>query len=63
MSETNEQYAKGWNDGLRHAAYLAEQEALKMRNGEGMYDDFEWSSREVRDAVMSVASMLEDEAE
>lgn len=63
MSETNEQYAKGWNDGLRHAAHLAEREAWKMRQGEGEYDDFEWSSREVRDAVMAVASILADEAE
>lgn len=63
MSETNEQYAKGWNDGLRHAAYLAGEEALKMREGWGEYDHFEWSSREVRDAVMAVASMLEAEAE
>lgn len=62
MSETNEQYAKGWRDGLLHASYLAAEEARKMREGEGEYDDFEWSSREVRDAVMSVASMLEDEA-
>lgn len=62
MSETNEQYAKGWRDGLLHAALLAETEAYKMRNGEGEYADFEWSSREVRDAVMVVASMLEDEA-
>lgn len=62
MSETNEQYAKGWNDALLHAAYLTGQEAIKMRNGEGEYDDFEWSSREVRDAMMAVASMLEAEA-
>ena len=62
MSETNEQYAKGWKDGLLHASYLANLEAVKMRNGEGVYDDFEWSSREVRDAVLAVANMLEDEA-
>jgi len=57
----NDDYANGYAAGMTKAAQIARRQAHAMREGLGEHDDFEWSSREIRDAVLYVVECIEDE--